>query len=126
MASKTEMTNTIHIYRLALHGNHGVMPQERVVGAVFYVTLDADVEVAPEAYVEDRLEGTVSYADIIACIREEMGVPACLLEHLLYRMGHRILKDFPLIKALRLRIDKENPPCGVCVDNIGVTVCMTR
>lgn len=102
MASKTEMTNTIHIYRLALHGNHGVMPQEHVVGAVFYVTLDADVEVAPKAYVEDRLEGTVSYADIIACIREEMGVPACLLEHLLYRMGHRILKGLSFDKGITI------------------------
>lgn len=123
---KTEMTNTIHICRLALRGNHGVMPQERVVGAMFYVSLDADVEVAPEAYIEDKLEGTVSYADIIACIREEMNVPACLIEHLLYRVGRRVFNDFPSIKALRLRIDKENPPCGVCVDNIGVTVCMTR
>ncbi len=102
------------------------MPQERLVGAVFYVSLEADVEVAPEAYVRDLLEGTVSYADIVASIREEMAVPASLLEHLLHRVGQRLLHDFPRIKALRLRIDKENPPCGACADSIGVSVAMVR
>ncbi len=120
------MQTTIHIDRLALYGYHGVLPQERMVGAGFYVSLEADVEVAPEAYMNDGLAGTVSYADIIASIREEMSVPAALLEHLLYKMSRRILNDFPAVKALRLRIDKENPPCGVCADSIGVSVCMER
>lgn len=122
----SQMTQTIHIDRLTLHGYHGVMPQERVVGAEFYVSLTADVEVAPEAYLNDNLTGTVSYADIVGCIKDEMRVPANLLEHLAYRVGQRLLSDFSAMKSLHLRIDKENPPCGVCVDNIGVSVNMTR
>ncbi len=120
------MINTIHIERLALHGYHGVLPQERSVGAEFYVSLEADVEVAPEAYMNDSLAGTVSYADIVVGIREEMRVPAALLEHLLYRMGRRIFNDFPAVKTLRLRIDKDNPPCGVFADSVGVSVCIER
>lgn len=117
---------TIHIENLALHGQHGVMPQERVVGAVFYVSLSAKVQVSEDALIYDQLSGTVSYADIIASIRDEFSCPAALLEHLAFRMGQRLLNDFSTITSLNLRIDKENPPCGVCVDNIGVEMSFER
>lgn len=120
------MINTIHIERLAIYAYHGVLHQERTIGAMFYVTLCADVEVLPRAFMEDKLDGTVSYADIIACIKQEMSVPSKLLEHVVYRLGQRILQDFPAVKSLTLRIDKENPPCGVCVESVGVSVCMNR
>lgn len=120
------MNSTIHISRLALRGNHGVMPQEKVVGAMFYVTLSAQVEVSERAILFDELSGTVSYADMIDSIRHEMSIPSELLEHLVYRVSKRLLSDFSAISSLKLRIDKENPPCGVCVDNIGVEMSFER
>lgn len=120
------MIDTIHIERLAIHACHGVFPQERVVGAMFYVTLHADVEVLPGAFLDDNLEGTVSYADIVAVVQDEMRIPSRLLEHVAYRVGRRILADYGAVQCLSLRIDKENPPCGVCVDSVGVSVRMSR
>ena len=125
-AGRKRMINTIHIERLATYSHHGVMPQERVVGARFYVSVEAEVEVSDEALLHDCLEGTVSYADIIDCIRQEMDTPAALLEHLAYRVGQRLLREFALIQSLTLRIDKENPPCGVPVDAIGVSIKLAR
>ena len=120
------MINTIHIERLALYAHHGVMPQERVVGAMFYVTLNADVEVSDVATMNDELTGTISYADIINVVREEMQTPSSLLEHLIHRIAVRLLTDFSAIQQLEIRIDKENPPCGVRVDRVGVSLKMTR
>lgn len=125
-SSATTDTVTIHIHRLALQGRHGVLPQERVVGAMFYVSLDIDSEVSSEALLHDRLSGTISYADIIERVRQEMSVPSALLEHLAHRVGQRLLADFPSIHSLTVRIDKENPPCGVCADSIGVSLRMAR
>lgn len=125
-SSATPDTVTIHIHRLALQGRHGVLPQERVVGAMFYVSLDIDSEVSSEALLHDRLSGTISYADIIERVRQEMSVPSALLEHLAHRVGQRLLADFPTIYSLTVRIDKENPPCGVCADSIGVSLRMAR
>lgn len=125
-SSATPDTATIHIHRLALQGRHGVLPQERVVGAMFYVSLDIDSEVSSEALLHDRLSGTVSYADVIESVRQEMSVPSALLEHLAHRVGQRLLADFPTIHSLAVRIDKENPPCGVCADSIGVSLRMAR
>lgn len=119
-------STTIHIENLALHGQHGVMPQERIVGAMFYVSLSACMEVLEDALVRDQLSGTVSYADIISVIREEMSFPANLLEHLAFRVGQRLLSNFPSLISLTLRIDKENPPCGVRVDRVGVEISLKR
>lgn len=93
---------------------------------MFYVSLDIDSEVSSEALLHDRLSGTISYADIIERVRQEMSVPSALLEHLAHRVGQRLLADFPAIHSLTVRIDKESPPCGVCADSIGVSLRMAR
>ena len=121
-SSATPDTVTIHIHRLALQGRHGVLLQERIVGAMFYVTLHIDVEVSSEAVLHDNLVGTVSYADIIQVVKQEMSVSSALLEHLAYRVGHKLITDFSSIKSLNIRIDKDNPQFGVKLDNIGVSM----
>ncbi len=113
---------TVHISRLCLFGYHGVMPQERVVGANFYVSVEAQVRVGESALVDDCLDGTVSYADIVSVLREEMSRPSQLLEHLAYRMAVRLKSDFPRIESVTVRVDKENPPCGVLAREIGVSL----
>lgn len=120
------MNATLRIHRLRLRGLHGVMPQERTVGANFYYTLEAEVVLTPEAYAHDRLAGTVSYADLCDAIADENQRPAQLLEHLAYRTLLRLLRDFPAIRRATLRIDKENPPMGVLADSVGVELTMER
>ena len=120
------MISTIHINRLALYGYHGVIPQENKVGAKFYITLSINVEVSDDAIIKDQLSGTVSYASIIDSIRKEMTKPAALLEHLAYRMGQKLLADFGTIRSLSIRVDKENPPCGVNAESIGIEMRMFR
>ena len=118
------MNYELHIANLCLHANHGVMEQERRVGADFLVSLTAQMEVTEDAYCEDRLTGTVSYADVIEVIKTEMSVPSNLLEHVAYRTAQKLLKRFSAIQSVTLRIDKQNPPCGVTADAIGVTLTL--
>ena len=123
---KTQMNNIIHIERLSIFGRHGVMPQETIVGAMFYVTLEITLEVSEQAFKHDQLSGTVSYADIIDKVRSEMSHPVALLEHLVYRVGNTLIDTFPTIHKVRVRIDKENPPCGASVHAIGLETEITR
>ncbi len=120
------MTCTILIERLRIHARHGVMAQETAVGAWFRVSLEARVECHSTAYTEDRLEGTVNYADIISAIQREMEIPSRLLEHVVHRTGRRLMTDFPQIEHLTLAIFKENPPvCAQC-DEIGIKMDFSR
>ena len=120
------MLTRIHIERLTVHARHGVLPQERTVGADFYVSLTADVETGTEALEGDRLEGTVSYADLCGSIRREMQQPSRLLEHAAWRIAHALLREQPRLLRICLRIDKQTPPVGMQADAIGVGITLSR
>ena len=98
---------------------HGVLPQENLVGAYYYVDLKLKTNFTHAAET-DELEGTVSYADIFTVVKEEMAIVSKLLEHVCQRIASRILEDFPAIEAIDIRLHKENPPMGACARNIGV------
>lgn len=98
---------------------HGVLPQENLVGAYFYIDLKLKTDFTNAAKT-DELEGTVSYADIHTVVKEEMAIPSKLLEHVCQRIATRILNDFPTIESLDICLYKENPPMGACARKIGV------
>lgn len=120
------MTATIKIERLRIHARHGVIPQERIVGAWFYVSMEAEFNCAPEAYLDDQLSGTINYADIVSCIAQQLDTPSQLLEHLVYRSGQSLMDTFPQINHLTFSIFKENPPMKAQCDEIGIKMDFAR
>ena len=100
---------------------HGVLPQENAVGAEYKVNLDIETDFS-EAAATDNLDGTINYAKIHEAVKEEMNIPAKLLEHLSYRISKRLFADFPTIKSIEITIFKENPPMGADCKNVGVKV----
>ena len=120
------MDTDIIIRRLRLHARHGVLPQERLVGADFYVTLTATADVSEEALLHDRLEGTVDYGRLVEVLRREMDIPSALLEHAGMRMASSVLQAFPTISRVELLLEKENPPMGVQTEGVGVKIVLTR
>ena len=120
------MICNIHIQELRIPAYHGVLEQERLVGADFLITIDADVDVGDSAFTEDNIEGTVSYVDMIEVVRKQMGIPSNLLEHVAHRIATGLLDSFPQIMGVTVRVDKENPPCGVLASAIGVQIRLRR
>ena len=121
----TILSSTILLPQMQFHARHGVMPQERLVGAQFTVSLEAQVRF-DEALQSDRLEGTVSYADIHQAVKEEMDIPSALLEHVAGRIARRLFHDFPLIESLKIELMKQNPPMGADMPAAGVRLEVKR
>lgn len=122
---KTATQNKILITGLRLYAYHGVMEQERKVGA--YFTVDCEVEAdLSQAIATDDLRATISYADLYATIRREMGQPSALVEHVAGRIATAILAEHPLAQAVRIRLLKENPPMGADCQGAGVDITMNR
>ena len=121
----TILSTTILLPQMHFHARHGVLPQERLVGAQFTVSLEAQVHF-DEALLTDRLEDTVSYADIHQAVKEEMATPSALLEHVAGRIAHRLLHDFPTIDSLKLELMKQNPPMGADIPSAGVRLEVKR
>ena len=117
---KAQSMNII-LNEMKFYSYHGVLPQENTVGAEYKVSLDIETDFS-EATATDNLEGTINYAEIHEAVKEEMNIPAKLLEHLAYRISKRLFADFPNIKSIEITIFKKNPPMGADCKNVGVKV----
>ena len=84
------------------------------------------VEEAEAAINEDRLEGTISYADVYAMAQEEMQTPSQLLEHVAGRILHRLFNTYPRLVEATCELSKDNPPTGAKCDGCAVTLTAHR
>jgi len=116
----------ISVKRIKVYAYHGVSPQERTVGADFYVTVSALVDVEASAWQHDQLEGTADYSRFVSIIRMEMAVPSNLLEHVASRIASAVLAECPPVLKVSVTIEKENPPLGVLCDGVSVKIEQTR
>ena len=110
---------------LRLFAHHGVLPQERTVGAYFILNLCIQTDFS-RAMETDELEGTISYADVFEVVKAEMAVPSRLLEHVAGRICRTILRQFPAAATVHLELLKENPPMGAECGGAGVCLEMKR
>ncbi len=117
----SQTLTTITIDRQKVFARHGVLPQESVVGANYYVSVRLEME-NNAALLTDNIDDTVSYADISRIITEEMAVRSRLLEHVANRIKDRILSLNPDVLRLTVSITKENPPLGIECRGAGVEV----
>ena len=109
----------IRMEGMKFYAFHGVLPQENLVGAYFYIDLRLKTDFTHAAQT-DELKETVSYADIHAVVQEEMKTTSKLLEHVCQRIASRIFHDFDTIESIEISLFKENPPMGACAQRVGV------
>lgn len=113
--------SSIIIHQLRVYAYHGVDPQERVVGAYFLIDLHAHTDFS-QAMHTDRLDHTVSYAQLCQAIRQEMATPSELLEQVAGRILQRLFHDFPALSRISLTLYKQNPPMGADCQGAGISV----
>lgn len=116
----------IEVKRIKVYAYHGVSPQERIVGADFFVTVSALVEVETSAWRDDQLEGTADYSCFVSIVRKEMAVPSNLLEHVAARIASAVLSECPSVLKVSVTIEKQNPPLGVLCDGVSVKICARK
>ena len=109
----------ISLRDMRFRASHGVMPQEREVGADFLVSLRAKVDVSA-AFDHDMVEVTLNYADLYEVVKFEMARPSMLIEHVAWRIGQSVFSTFPQVSELELSVTKVNPPMGADCAGAGV------
>ena len=98
---------TVELQGLEVFGHHGVLEDERRAGATFLY--DISLEVSDKA-ASDRLEDTVDYREVAACVRELSDSRQFnLLEALASAVADAILDRFP-VGSVRVRVRKPSPP----------------
>lgn len=109
----------IELKGLRFTAKHGVLPQERVVGGDYVVSVRVGCNLE-KAVGSDNVKDTLNYAELYQIINKEMQTPSCLLEHVAGRIGERILKTFSQATTVDIELTKQNPPMGA--DGDGATV----
>lgn len=104
---------------LHFHAYHGVMPQERVVGGDFVVSIRAGYPIG-KAMESDDIGDTLNYAVMYDIIKDEMQKPSCLLENVAFRIGKSIFERIPQVESLDITLAKLNPPMNGNICNAAV------
>lgn len=111
-------TMEIMLDDLRFFGYHGVFEQETVCGNEFAVDLKVEYPCHIPSFFSDiqqadeRLEDTISYADLYKIVAEEMNKPRKLLETLAVAIAERILKTYPILTKGCVKITKLVAPIG--------------
>ena len=116
------MTATyIYLHDVSFHAFHGVLPQERAVGADFVVNLRVGYDVT-KAMETDDVADTLNYAQLYELVRREMDLPSNLLEHVAGRIVKAVNTAFPAVTSIDLKLTKLNPPMGADCRGAGVEI----
>ena len=99
----------IELKGLRFTAKHGVLPQERVVGGEYVVSVRVDCNLE-KAVGTDDVKDTLNYAELYQIINKVMQKPSCLLEHVVGRIGQSIFEAFPEAEIADVEITKCNPP----------------
>ena len=121
VVDKIMMKTSIFLDEVRFHAFHGVMPQERAVGADFTVWLKVGYDFVKAAE-SDELIDTISYADLYEVVKAEMEKPSQLLEHVALRIVKAVVARWPRIDTIDLRLAKDNPPMGADCKGAGVEI----
>ena len=115
----------IFLDRIEFYARHGVDKQETIVGGIFILDLKMQIDFS-RALETDDLEHTVSYAEVYEVAKREMNIPSLLLEHAAGRIAGSLLEHFPEIRAIELKLTKQNPPMGADTEGAGVILNVER
>ncbi len=110
---------TVELAGLELFGHHGVEEEERRAGQLFLYDLWFDV---PDAALSDRIEDTVDYGAVVACLREvSEGRQFHLLEALAAALADALRERFDL-ERVRVRVRKPQVELELACEYAAATV----
>lgn len=111
----------VNLDNLRFHAFHGVLPQERMTGNDYVVSLHIKYDFS-KAMRSDDVADTLNYAEVYQVVDREMKKPSQLLERVAGRIGESLFVQFPEIEEIQLKVVKQNPPMGADCDGAGVEV----
>ena len=96
----------IKVLGIKLYAYHGCMIEESKIGSDYEVdvVLNSDITLASKS---DSLEDTIDYVAVNRIVTEEMAVRSKLLEHVVWRIIHRMTECYPEIILLEVKSNSQ-------------------
>ena len=115
------MMGKVILKDIRVYAFHGCMEEEELIGSDYVVNLEVETNMQQPAN-SDLLEDAVDYVLLNSIVKEEMLIRSRLLEHIAQRIIDRILKRFPMVKNVEVKVAKQNPPIGGDVREVCVCI----
>jgi len=90
---------------------HGHYKEEQIIGTKFIADLEMEFETSIAEY-SDHLGDTINYQEAYQVVKREMDINAHLLESVARRILDAVMRSFPQVKSVQVKISKINPPLG--------------
>ena len=108
---------------MRFYAHHGCFQQERAIGTHFTVDIVFNTDTS-RAEQSDNIADTVSYLDVYQIVKREMQQPSNLLEHVARRVGDAVLRQFPAVTSITVKVSKMNPPLGGQMESVSVELTL--
>lgn len=99
---------TISCSNLRFFSSIGVDPQERIVGNEFGV--DVNIMLKDTNFIAERLDSTISYAEVFDLVSNVMSQEWLLLESVAKRIAETIADKWNEVYSIDVKITKFSPP----------------
>ena len=110
---------------MRFHAFHGVLPQERLVGNDYEVTVAMDCDIASAA-LSDDVADTINYAEAYEVVRRVLLGVCRLLELVVWNIGVALLARFDRLAAVEVSVVKRNPPMSADCEGTEERIKVTR
>ena len=118
------MSDSISITGITATGFHGVYTEERATGQKFVVDVKLSLNLEK---LKDDLSKTVNYADVATLVvRHIQAEPVNLIETVAESIAAEVLKEFPLVEKVKVKVHKPQAPLGIEFDDVIVTIKRKR
>src|SRR5690348_1662802 len=114
-------TDRLSVLGLAVHGHHGVFPEERRDGQEFVIDLTLDVDTRGAA-ASDDLQQTVDYGSLVDEVRTAVeNDPVDLIETLAQRIADVCLSR-ERVRGVQVTVHKPHAPIQATFDDVALTI----
>ncbi len=111
----------IFVEGIKIYAYHGCFKEETAIGTNFLIDVELDVDLTKPS-LSDNIEDTVNYQAVFTVIKEQMGIPSNLLEHVSKRIMDALFLNFPAVEKIKLKVAKLNVPLGGHIENVAVQI----
>lgn len=109
----------IILENIRIYSNHGCLDEEALIGSDYMVDLEIEADLSKSAQT-DELNDTVDYVHLNKIVKEEVGIRSKLLEKVADRVLQRIGNEISMVKFVRIKLSKMNPPIGGNVEKVSI------
>jgi dihydroneopterin aldolase len=111
----------IEIEGMEFYAFHGCHKEERIIGGHFTVDIYIDTNIE-KAAISDNLEDTINYQNVYYLVKEQMAYRSNIIENVAQRLYDKLIKTFPEIQKIKIKVSKLNPPVGGKIEKVSVVI----